>query len=395
MSKIEWTEKTWNPIGGCSVVSPGCGNCYAMRIAGRLGANPATPHYKGLTFPSKAGPVWNGKIAVAPKATWTAPLRRRKPTTWFVNSMGDLFHENVPDDWIDRVFAVMALGGQRDELNHTFQVLTKRPERARVYLSDREKRIRRINHLACHADGMPWCSWRYEHERAGVNVYLDPLRRLPSITPRWPLPNVWLGVSAEDQARAEERIPLLLDTPAAVRFVSCEPLLGPLDLRYLTLVPRVPGSLRAGIHIDALAGKYVESGLAYTGEWDIDGPPPPETDRRSLDWVICGGESGPGARPMHPDWARSLRDQCRWAGGVPFFFKQWGAWAPWDDDNWSLPEGCDDGVARRQALHLDGVDLLRVGKRAAGRRLDGREWNELPVPASPEATQDPASERGA
>jgi hypothetical protein len=196
--------------------------------------------------------------------------------------------------------------------------------------------------------------------------------------PGWPLANVWLGVSVEDQRAAGERIAVLLDTPAAIRFVSAEPLLGPVDLTRICLLRKMPGSARAGIHINVLTGRYNESQLAYTGAWDINGPCPPDSDRRHLDWIICGGESGPGARPMWPDWARSLRDQCA-AAGVPFFFKQWGAWAP-------EPEGGDatyEAHRRRGARDfvmlppdLTGMEL--VGKSRAGRTLDGAVHDGFP-----------------
>lgn len=268
---ISWTDATWNPIVGCSVVSPGCTNCYAMRDAARIvrcseGAGRAS-HYEGTIEPSKAGPVWTGKVALAPDRIVTTPLSWRRPRRIFVNSMGDLFHESVPDEWIDRVFAVMALAPQ-----HTFQVLTKRSARMREYLSG--EALRRVARAA------------------------NRIRTVDGLI-GWPLPNVWLGVTAEDQTRANERIPDLLATPAAVRFVSCEPMLGPVDLRNVSPADKY--------EIDVLSGYDFDQGLV--------GP--------RLDWVICGGESGPNARPMHPDWARGLRDQCA-AAGVPFHFKQWG-----------------------------------------------------------------------
>jgi protein gp37 len=168
---IQWTEATWNPLAGCSVVSPGCTNCYAMREAG--GRLKSSAKFAGLTEPSKAGPVWTGEVRLWERVL-DQPVRWTKPRRIFVNSMSDLFHESVPDEWIDRVFAVMALCPQ-----HTFQVLTKRADRMRDY-----------------------CSSPYN----GV-----------ALSFKWPLPNVWLGVSVEDQARADGRIPRLLDTPAAVR----------------------------------------------------------------------------------------------------------------------------------------------------------------------------------
>ncbi len=221
MSKIEWTEKTWNPIVGCSIVSPGCTNCYAMKQAARIEKmNPGLAHYRGLTQPSKAGPVWTGKIALSERAL-LEPLRRRTPTTWFVNSMGDLFHEDVPDEWIDRVFAVMALCPQ-----HTFQILTKRSRRMREYCSNSRRGYQIARHVVDFAIT----------KTVRIDEHWPVVSEGDIDTPddirlrEWPLPNVWLGVSAEDQRRADERVPDLLATPAAVRFVSCEPLLSAVDL---------------------------------------------------------------------------------------------------------------------------------------------------------------------
>jgi len=272
MTAIEWTEQTWNPIVGCTIATPGCTNCYAMKMANRLANNPATPHYAGTVKNVNGKTVWTGKMAMAPERVLTAPLRRRKPTTYFVNSMGDLFHEDVPDEWIDRVFAVMALCPQ-----HTFQCLTKRAKRMQAYMAaDRRDQINAIGGLL-----VQW---------ADMEDFVE-----------WPLPNVWLGVSVEDQPRADERIPHLLATPAAVRFISAEPLLSAISFR-------VPFS---GAKVNALLGA-------------LPAVPP-------LSWVIAGGESGPDARPMHPDWARSLRDQCE-AAVVPFFMKQMTKKAPIPDD---------------------------------------------------------------
>ena len=290
-SSIEWTDSTWNPITGCSVVSPGCTNCYAMRLAARIERmSPSVTHYHGLTKPSKAGPVWTGKLALAPEATLTAPLRRRKPTMWFVNSMSDLFHEDVPDEWIDRVFAVMALAPQ-----HTFQVLSKRAKRMREYMAEPERA-----HVVARSLLKMW---------AIDNTIPNPKRTITDETLRldmdqpddhamikpWPLPNVWLGVSAEDQRRADERIPDLLATPAAVRFVSAEPLLGPIDFDEVIPNPMIWNYL--------------------TG---FDGV---------LDWVIVGGESGHGARPMDNAWAHSIVEQCK-AAGVAVFVKQLSSGGP-------------------------------------------------------------------
>ncbi|MCC0035435.1 MAG: phage Gp37/Gp68 family protein [Hoeflea sp.] len=358
-TKIQWTEHTWNPIAGCSVVSPGCTNCYAMRrVAPRLAANPATPQYHGTVQPSKAGHIWTGKIGVASDAKFLEPLRIKAPAMWFVNSTSDLFHENVPDEVIDRVFAVMALTPQ-----HTYQVLTKRSKRMREYLSDDASRLRVLQdgvdrELA--AAGISWNGdWNDRHSQAIAGAT------------QWPLPNVWLGVSVEDQTRADERIPDLLATPAAIRFISAEPLLGPVDLTNLDHL----GTLRAqGIH-------------GISAIWKNN-----HVGRECLDWVIVGGESGSGARPMHPDWARSIRDQCK-AAGVPFFFKQWGEWEialdrSRDDPDWRADYTNaygDHGKTRWLNLEggrgFHGVSfhvMRQVGSKRAGRLLDGIEHNAMP-----------------
>lgn len=263
-SPIEWTDATWNPIVGCDIVSPGCTNCYAMGMAARIEAMSAglgrPTHYEGTTRRVKGKAVWTGRLALAPEKIRTEPLRWKRPRMVFVNSMGDLFHEHVPDEWIDQVFAIMALCPQ-----HTFQVLTKRSARMREYVSGLPERRAM---LACNS-GLDWVEW--------------------------PLSNVWLGVSAERQEEADERVPDLLATPAAIRFVSAEPLLGPIDFERTWMN-----------HVN-------------------DRAPFDSARLPGLDWIIVGGESGPHARPMHPDWARSIRDQCA-AAGIPFFFKQWGEW---------------------------------------------------------------------
>ncbi|TAM97291.1 MAG: phage Gp37/Gp68 family protein [Rhizobiaceae bacterium] len=305
-SHIEWTEATWNPIAGCSVVSPGCTNCYAMRrVAPRLAANPATPHYAGTVKPSKAGYVWTGKIGIASDEVFTKPLRWKRPRMIFVNSTSDLFHEDIPDDVIDRVFAVMALCPQ-----HTFQVLTKRSKRMREYLTafDDHGQGKRF----AWANAVPLGEWPVSKHHALAFIHRDSTPEHRALycapEPAWPLPNVWLGVSAEDQARADERVPDLLATPASIRFVSAEPLLGPIDFETLCT---------GWEFIDALKGmRYHDAPEPYVGATETCA---------KLDWIIVGGESGPGARPMRPDWTRSIRDQCAGAG-VPFFFKQWGEW---------------------------------------------------------------------
>lgn len=325
-TSIEWTDATWNPIAGCSLVSPGCKRCYAMRVAARM-ERLGQARYAGLTLDTDAGPVWNGTVRLVEQAL-ALPLQWRRPRHIFVNSMSDLFHEGVPDDVIDSVFAVMALAPR-----HTFQVLTKRADRMRRYISQPVQR---------GAAG-------YEH-----------------VERPWPLPNVWLGVSVEDQPRADERVHELRLTPAAIRFISAEPLLGPIDLTRINDVSTVA--------TDALRGIRVQPNRH--GE-PIDDDQP----MGRIDWVIAGGESGPGARPMHPDWARSLRDQCQ-AAGVAFHFKQHGEWL---DDCADADPRYDIGLTHARAegrlqryRFPDGTVVERVGKRAAGRLLDGREHNDFP-----------------
>jgi protein gp37 len=351
-SNIEWTDATWNPIVGCSIVSPGCTNCYAMSMAARIEAMQPRSHYDGTTMKVKGKPVWTGQLAMAPDHILTAPLRWKKPRKIFVNSMGDLFHESVPDEWIDKVFAVMALCPQ-----HTFQVLTKRSKRMREYCN-----FIRSQYLDAQDE--------ISQVRYGS--------RSTAIT--WPLPNVWLGVSAEDQTRADERIPDLLATPAAVRFVSAEPLLGPI---YFTLLDVTNGNTA---HLNSLTGNTFVDGNAGQSSQTFKG--------LKLDWIIAGGESGHGARPMHPDWARSIRDQCQ-AAGTAFFFKQWGEWVPqlgavdisdnpeqsrykwaeWQVDTckWDYidnPQWCEDMDSDHS--------VIRVGKAKAGNLLDGKTHNQFP-----------------
>ena len=239
-SAIEWTDATWNPVTGCSKVSPGCKLCYAERMSARLKAMGQPKYRDGFAVRCHPGEL-------------SRPLRWRKPRLVFVNSMSDLFHESVPRAFVLAVFDAMLRAHW-----HTFQVLTKRPGRALQ--------------LQCQRDGIDWP------------------------------PNVWLGVSAEDQRRADERVPALLETSAAVLFLSLEPLLGPL----------------------------------------------PRLELGGIDWVIAGGESGPGARPMEAGWVRAIRDQCV-RSRVPFFFKQWGG----------------------------------INKKRGGRILDGRTWDEFPLAGLP------------
>jgi protein gp37 len=280
---IAWCDRTWNCVRGCALVSDGCRNCYAMKQAHRFSG--VVGPYEGLTEIGPAGPRWTGKVRLVPEAL-DEPLRWRKPQRIFVNSMSDLFHEDVPDAFIDRVFAVMALA-----CRHTFQILTKRPERMRAYLTSIGL-AQRVAVAMClsnewdapTADGVDLVLWRRDNSDRPIPAGLQP----------WPLPNVWLGVSAENQKTADERIPLLLQTPAAVRFVSAEPLLGRIDFERGGFALHRPVTSPTGRH------------------WP------------GLDLIIFGGESGGNARPCHVEWIAYGLEQCQDAG-VAAFVKQLGA----------------------------------------------------------------------
>jgi protein gp37 len=361
-SKIEWTDATWNIITGCSVVSPACTNCYAMRLAGtRLRSHPSRA---GLTTDSKAGPVWTGDVRF--NEEWLLqPLQWKRPRRIFVAAHGDLFHKGVKDEWLDKIFAVM-----QSARRHTFQILTKRPERMREYISQ----------LSTIADGanQEWFSRGFVWPVASKEAREE-----------WPFKNVWLGTTAEDQERADERIPHLLATPAAVRFVSIEPMLGDIELGPSGALGRVKirTPRKAPANVEPARGDELLLDVIKRMGGTVEEIP-------GVDWVICGGESGPNARPMHPDWARSLRDQCA-AAGVSFHFKQWGEWAPqagavdgWTiDDNPEISrfdhrdwEGDHYGEPYRPMWDQERDDdtVSRIGKKRAGRLLDGVEHNGFP-----------------
>lgn len=290
-SNIAWTDASWNAVTGCSRVSPGCENCYAEALSLR---------FKRTPFPWTANHA-KDNVQLHPDRL-TLPLKWKKPRRIFVNSMSDLFHELVPDEFIDQMFAVMALTP-----HHTYQILTKRPERMRAYLTQI---------TTGHA---------YVRERV-QDLWCNTYHKPGLIT--WPLPNVWLGTSVEDQRRADERLSYLLRTPAAMRFLSCEPLLGPIDLW-----PMLASHGRCQSH-----GNYSpepDSPCDPCGCWP---------SRSVIDWVIVGGESGPHFRPMNLEWARALRDECA-EGGVAYFYKQ--------------------GSGPRPEMD---------------RLLDGRRWEEFPKP---------------
>ncbi|MBS1803538.1 MAG: phage Gp37/Gp68 family protein [Acidobacteria bacterium] len=346
---IEWTDATWNPIIGCSRVSEGCRNCYAEAIAGRFGNGKQTV-YSGLTKIVNGRAVWTGQIAETRQLL--QPLSWRQPKRVFVNSMSDLFHENVTDEQRDRIFAVMALCPQ-----HTFQLLTKRPERMLAYIECRWKNP--DSYIATLND----------RELFSVSVLKRSRFVQGELYPLFPLLNVWLGVSVENQAAADERIALLLKTPAAKRFLSCEPLLGQVNL---PMDAECEHPSLDGIDATACTDEKIWQCCMCKGFYrfrHISGSVAHLHEAiASIDWVICGGESGPHARPMSEAWARGLRDQCK-AAGVPFFFKQWGEY---------LPPMCDGAPGDNQELNCSDAPV-RVGKKAAGALLDGREWKEFPV----------------
>lgn len=313
---IHWTDASWNPVTGCTKVSQGCKNCYAETVAQRYWARQYSPRADGSPRRFTDVQIHADRLE--------RPLRWTRPRRIFVNSMSDLFHPAVPTNFIAQVFGAMLLAPQ-----HTFQVLTKRPDRMRAWVNGDEPFTGDLEG-ATIGDAV-WFAAK-ELWGSGARRPAATFRALEDNAERaqWPLPNVWLGTSVDRQEEADERIPHLLQTPAAVRFLSCEPLLGPIDL-----TPKADDIYRE------LSRWYGPNGFDPERSQ-------PERDRRQgylprVDWVIVGGESGAGHRPMELQWARALRDQCI-AGGVPFFFKQSGGSRP-----------------------------------GLGRELDGRLWEEFPA----------------
>lgn len=323
-TKIEWADAVWNPVTGCTKISEGCDNCYAEKMVDRLQKIPATQNK-----------YQNGFKVTCHKNELAKPLSWKKRRKIFVCSMGDLFHDDVPFKFIAQIYGIMSMCPQ-----HTFMLLTKRPDRALKFYQWCEEKEQEL--YKCPAD---------------QNIYLEylPGEIVGPYTEKYgdnfpdeiPLNNIWLGVTAENQARADERIPILLQIPAAVRFVSVEPMLGPLTIRSWCPVCRA-------FLIDSMSPTC---GTCHSSTFHVD-------------WVICGGESGPNARPMHPDWVKSLRNQCK-AANVPFFFKQWGEWKPI-----SVGENVPQFAFVKGPGH-DGA-VWRVGKKAAGRELDGKEYLQFP-----------------
>lgn len=407
-SKIQWTDRTWNPVRGCSRVSEGCRNCYAERQAARfandpfqIGSMPALP-FDGFAFQTAGGPKWTGRVELIEEKL-LEPMSWRKPARVFVNSMSDLFHESLPDSAIDQVFSVMALAG-----HHTFQVLTKRPQRMRDY-------------AARVAASKP-------HDDVNSAVF-DAVNAVHGGFASWPLSNVWLGVSVEDQATADARIPILLQTPAALRFVSYEPALGPVSFKrylppngytlgnpqvyetaldmdpslekqaggaYFPTIERANAALEDGrlprswfpsenLHgkVYALHGAVHDNSIDSVGSSQlIENAPISRIERPSIDWLIVGGESGPQARESYVEWIRDPVEQCLDAG-VAVFVKQLGS---------NPKERLDaDHVRRLNAAFpraggsIDGVTDLVLVDRKGG---DPSEWPEdLRVRQFPEVTR--------
>lgn len=312
--KIGWLNlpgykgETWNPIVGCSKISEGCNNCYAEKMANRLSKIQKTSDKYCHSINPETG-KWNGYVNGFGDVV-IKPLHWRKPRVIFVCSMGDLFHEKVPFKWIDKVYRTMEDVDVFDK--HIFVILTKRAERMLEYITYRK------------AKGM-----NYGHS--------------------W----IWMGVTTENQEQANKRIPFLLETEAAVKFVSIEPMLGPIKLN----------RLKEGIALE----RNSLNGEAYSlGETYQEGP--------KLDWVIVGGESGHHARPMHPDWVRSVRDQCAKAN-TPFFFKQWGEWAPTHELLCNRP-----GLKGKLWHNFDpDTSVCKLGRKNTGNLLDNRRHEDFPL----------------
>lgn len=339
-SAIEWTDSSWNPATGCTEVSTGCDRCYAKTLAERFRGTPG--HYYEAGF----------DVTLRPQQL-DQPLRWRRPRYVFLGSMFDLFHQDIPDEYIARMFGIMALAKR-----HTFLGLTKRHGRMHSLLtSPRWRGMCEDAQMRVAAEAHEAGALSRQNFEACRDAWWSDFAR--------PLPNFWLGVSVEDQQRAGLRIPALLDTPVARRILSCEPLLSALDLSPWTAPIR---------GVADCVGDQHDAGH--------------ECSRCArLDWVIVGGESGHGARPMHPDWVRSLRDQCA-QSSIPFFFKQWGRWQPTTADRPGAIGMTVDGMFG--SVLVDGqwtigdgtryTPMVAVGKGAAGRALDGRTHDDRPAP---------------
>jgi len=283
-SKIEWTQKVWNPVTGCTKISAGCENCYAEKFAKRLAGRCGYDQENPFKITSHEDKIYE-------------PAKWRKPKIVFVGSMGDIFHDDVPDHWIDAIMATAAIFPK-----HTFMFLTKRPKRMQEYFSRSKEEILKNWEDSIYQIG--WADKDGDVDSTACFLYNYSQKH-------WPIPNIWLGVTVENQATANYRIPLLGETLAAKRFISVEPMLGNLFIG------------------------------GYLSGYDIK-------------WVICGGENGQGARPMHPDWVSSLLGQSHLLA-IPFFFKGWGEW-----------------------LYYNNSSAHKLGKKKSGRMIDGKEYLQYP-----------------
>lgn len=374
-SNIEWTEETWNPVVGCDKVSPGCKYCYAIRMAWRLAhIGHSKEKYKGLVVKNENGQLnWTGKVNYDPRML-AKYIGTKTPKTVFPNSMGDIFHEELSVVTIAEIFAAMWLTP-----HVTYQLLTKREKRMEMIMNSEEFMIelhKAANRL---------------HDQ-----YIKPLESelyfYGEVAPGHSMPNVQIGVSVENQEAADQRIPPLINTPAAIRWISMEPLLGPVDIskyNMFSYCPEENGTIDSGCR-----------GCKGDSKGDCQA-----IIRSPIDWVVVGGESGKDARPMHPEWARSLRDQCA-AAKIPFFFKQWGVWhtrwfhagkkefdfkfydsyLQFTQKDWvQKGDACISIDGTRCKIGKDFMNcaypvaiMQKVGKKKAGRLLDGKLHDDYP-----------------
>lgn len=330
-SKIEWTEHTWNPMVGCSKCSRGCKNCYAIDEAWirKHHPNPKIKQkFDGVVHKTEGGVLnWTGNIHFAPDAL-QIPLRRKKATLYFVNSMSDTFHPNMPVEYIDEIHAVMALCRQ-----HTFQLLTKHPdEMAAYYRGNWQQRVIQKLHEVYRDESKKLFDMCGDAEaRLQVNDYLQ---------------NIWHGTTVEDQLCANERIPHLMQVPTACRWLSCEPLVSSIKIYDLVVDMR--------------------------------------TNTPMVDWIVVGGEQAVEAQPMHPAWVMEIRNLCE-RTGIPFFFKQWGDWVPiehWGDSAVRTKRYVwEDGSVEEDMYVKNGRGgqvMAKVGKKRAGAVLEFREHRDYP-----------------
>jgi protein gp37 len=360
-TSIEWTDSTWNPNRGCTRVSLGCQHCYAEAIAERF-SGPGKPFEGFARRGMGRASAWTGKVALLDHAL-QQPFEWRQPRMIFVNSMSDTFHEDLSDEQIAVVIGhAIAAHHLR---GHTLQILTKRAHRMWLLLNnpywwEGVNATAAAQILARAEDGT----------RAGAQAS-SAAQTIQAYGPQNPPPGLWMMVSAETQRAADERVPLLLDTPARIRGLSAEPLLGQIRL---TDMPRVHAGSGGPVGVNALEGSHYVPGAGSVSSQTFRNKP-------RLDWVISGGESGIDARPSHPDWHRSLRDQCR-AAGTAYLFKQWGAWAPYQEGGTQPATGptsrilCADGSS--SWLGRRPVALRRGSKTSTGNLLDGQQHQEFP-----------------